>query len=500
RKYIERDAALERRLQPVLVEEPSIEDSVEILKGVKYRYEEHHRLTITEEAAKAAVVLSARYISDRFLPDKAIDLIDEAASRVRLRRASTPPTLKEAMRGLESVRREKEAAIGSQQYEYAAELRDREMQLIAKIESMEQGWSQQGDVVEESREVTEEDIAQVVSMWTGIPVARLAGEESARLLQMEESMHNRIIGQEEAVTTIAKAIRRSRAGLKDPKRPIGVFIFLGPTGVGKSLLAKVLAEFMFGNEEALLKLDMSEFMERHNVSRLVGAPPGYVGYEDGGQLTDTVRRKSYCAILLDEIEKAHPEVFNMLLQIFEDGYLTDAKGRKVDFRNTVIMMTSNLGAELIKRDTTLGFALKRDEVKTREEAYGKMKEKVMAELQKAFKPEFLNRIDGTVVFHALTPEHIHGIVDLELKMVEKQLAEKGMTLEITTAAKDWLATKGYSEAFGARPLRRLIQDTVEDKLSEAILGGNYSSGDAVLIDCEEGEIVLKSAALAAAPA
>jgi ATP-dependent Clp protease ATP-binding subunit ClpC len=308
------------------------------------------------------------------------------------------------------------------------------------------------------------------------------------------------VGQEEAVTTIAKAIRRARAGLKDPKRPIGVFIFLGPTGVGKSLLAKVLAEFMFGNEDALLKLDMSEFMERHNVSRLVGAPPGYVGYEDGGQLTDTVRRKSYCAILLDEIEKAHPEVFNMLLQIFEDGYLTDAKGRKVDFRNTVIMMTSNLGAELIKRDTTLGFALKRDEVKTREEAYGKMKEKVMAELQKAFKPEFLNRIDGTVVFHALTPEHLHGIVDLELKMVEKQLAEKGMTLEITTEAKNWLAVKGYSEAFGARPLRRLIQDTVEDKLSEAILSGRYSIGDVVLIDCEEDEIVLKSAALATAPA
>ncbi|HLC30490.1 MAG TPA: AAA family ATPase, partial [Dehalococcoidia bacterium] len=342
-------------------------------------------------------------------------------------------------------------------------------------------------------EVTAEDIAQVVSMWTGIPVMRLASEESARLLQMEEALHKRVIGQEEAISAISKAVRRARAGLKDPKRPIGVFVFLGPTGVGKSLLAKALAEFMFGSEDALIKLDMSEFMERHSVARLVGAPPGYIGYEDGGQLTDTVRRKSYCAILLDEIEKAHPEVFNMLLQIFEDGYLTDAKGRRVDFRNTIIMMTSNLGAELIKRDTTLGFAVKRDEAKTQEDIYARMKDKVMGELQKAFRPEFLNRLDSTVVFHALSKEHIRQIVDLELTYISKQVEDKGMHLEVTEAAKDFLGAKGYDEAFGARPLRRLIQDTVEDKLSEAILEGTYTTGDTVVVDEQGGEIVIRLA-------
>ncbi|MEK7216388.1 MAG: ATP-dependent Clp protease ATP-binding subunit, partial [Chloroflexota bacterium] len=446
RKHIERDAALERRFQPVMVEEPSVEDTIKILEGVKPRYEEHHHLTISPEAVEAAAHLSARYISDRFLPDKAIDLIDEASSRVRIRRSQMPPSVKEAMRGLESVRREKEAAIASQQYEYAAELRDREMKLVQRIETMEGGWE---DAAAESSQptVVAEDIAQVVSMWTGIPVMRLASEESARLLHMEEALHKRVVGQEEAITIISKAVRRARAGLKDPKRPIGVFIFLGPTGVGKSLLAKALAEFMFGSEEALIKLDMSEFMERHSVARLVGAPPGYVGYDDGGQLTDTVRRKSYCAILLDEIEKAHPEVFNMLLQIFEDGYLTDAKGRKVDFRNTIIMLTSNLGAELIKRDTSLGFAVKRDEMKTQEDVYNKMKGKVTAELQKAFRPEFLNRIDATVVFHALHKEHIREIVDLELMNITKQIQEKSMHLEVTEAAKDFLGVKGYDEAY-----------------------------------------------------
>ncbi len=497
RKYIERDAALERRLQPVMVEEPSVEDTIEILKGVRQRYEEHHRLTITDEALKAAAQLSSRYISDRFLPDKAIDLIDEASSRVRLRRASTPPTLKEAMRGLESVRKEKDQAISGQQYEYAAELRDREMKLIQKIEGLERGWNaEQGT---DQPMVVEEDIAQVVSMWTGIPVQRLASEESAKLLQMEEALHQRVIGQDEAVSGISKAIRRARAGLKDPKRPIGVFMFLGPTGVGKTLLAKALAEFMFGSEDALLTLDMSEFMERHSVARLVGAPPGYIGYEDGGQLTDTVRRKSYCAILLDEVEKAHPEVFNMLLQIFEEGHLTDAKGRKVDFRNTIIMMTSNLGAELIKRDTRLGFVVKRDEIKTKEEAYAKMKEKVMGELQKGFRPEFLNRLDNVVVFHSLSPAQIRNIVELELKNVEKQLEEKSIKLEVTQVAKDWLGTKGYDETYGARPLRRLIQNTVEDKLSEAILEGRFQSGETVVVDTEEDEIIIRiGAALATA--
>ncbi len=490
RKHIERDAALERRFQPVMVNEPTVDETIQILHGIKSRYEEHHHLTINDEAVEAAAHLSSRYIADRFLPDKAIDLIDEASSRVRIKRSQMPPSVKEAMRGLESVRREKEAAIASQQYEYAAELRDRELKLVQRIESLEGGW-EEAAVETGTPVVNAEDIAQVVSMWTGIPVMRLASEESARLLQMEAELHKRVVGQDEAITVISKAVRRARAGLKDPKRPIGVFIFLGPTGVGKSLLAKALAHFMFGSEDALLKLDMSEFMERHSVARLVGAPPGYIGYDDGGQLTDTVRRKSYCAILLDEIEKAHPDVFNMLLQIFEDGYLTDAKGRRVDFRNTIIMMTSNLGAELIRRDTRLGFAVKRDEVKTQEEVYKGMKEKVTAEMQRAFRPEFLNRIDATVVFHALNRDQLREIVDLEVTYISKQVEDKLMKLDVTLAAKDYLGEKGYHEEYGARPLRRLIQDTVEDRLSEAILQGQFNTGDTILLDVEDGEIVLK---------
>ncbi len=489
RKHIERDAALERRLQPVLVEEPSVDETVEILMGVKERYEDHHKLVISEEAVRAAAQLASRYVSDRFLPDKAIDLVDEAASRVRITRSAAPPSLREAMHGLDSLRREKETAISAQQYEYAAELRDREMKLQTKLDEMEEGWENQRELAKPV--VTEEDIAEVVSMWTGIPVSRIASEESARLLQMEETLHDRVIGQDEAITAVAKAVRRARAGLKDPRRPIGVFIFLGPTGVGKTHLARVLSEFMFGSEDSMIKLDMSEFMERHTVSRLVGAPPGYVGYEDAGQLTDTVRRKSYCLVLLDEIEKAHPEVFNMLLQIFDDGHLTDAKGRKVDFRNTVIIMTSNVGSDLIRRETTIGFSTKTEEAKTQEQRYQKMRQKVLNELKNTFRPEFLNRVDSTVVFHALSRDHIRSIVDLMLREVDIQLSFKGITLEITDAAKEWLGDKGYDEMFGARPLRRLIQNEVEDRLSEALLEGQFGPGDKVVIDCGDDGLNLK---------
>ena len=487
RKHVERDPALERRFQPVTVDEPSIEETVDILKGIKSRYEEHHGLTIGDEAVSAASALAARYIPDRFLPDKAIDLVDEAGSRVKLRHLSTPVALTEAEKALETLRKDKEAAIASQGYELAAELRDRELKLAAKIEEESQE--------EKKREipvVTEEDIAEVVSMWTGIPVTRLAKDETARLLQMESVLHQHIIGQDEAITIISKAVRRARAGLKDPRRPIGSFIFLGPTGVGKTELVRVLAEFLFGSRDALVRLDMSEFMEKHTVARLVGAPPGYIGYEEGGQLTEAVRRKSYSAILLDEIEKAHPDVFNILLQIFDDGHLADAKGRRVDFRNTIIVMTSNIGAELIKRDTTLGFATKTEEAKSQEQAYERMKEKVLGEVKKFFRPEFLNRIDGVVVFHALTKEHIRQIVDLMLLEVWKELAEKAIKLEVTDAAKNLLGEKGYDPVFGARPLRRTIQDLLEDPLSDAFLRGDFQSGDTVLVDCEGEEIVIRT--------
>ena len=491
RKYIERDAALERRLQPVKVEEPSVEETIEILRGIKERYEEHHKLKISDEAIRVASELADRYVADRFLPDKAIDLVDEAASRVRIQKTATPPSLKEALGGLESVRKEKDTAISSQQYEYAAELRDREVKLQEKIEQLEEKLGAEAPV--EELIVTEEDIANVVSMWTGIPVARIASEEQTRLLHMEEALGKSVVGQEEAIHVIAKAVRRSRAGLKDPRRPIGVFMFLGPTGVGKTYLPRMLADFMFGSEDALLRLDMSEFMEKHNVSRLVGAPPGYIGYEDGGQLTDTVRRKSYCLILLDEIEKAHPDVFNILLQIFDDGHLTDAKGRKVDFRNTIIVMTSNVGSDLIRKGSVIGFNIQQEEVKTAEDQYKRMKEKVLEELKKAFRPEFLNRLDATVVFHGLSREHIRQIVELQLKDVEKQLKLKGVTLEVTETAKDWLGEKGYDQVFGARPLRRVIQDEIEDRLSDAILENRFQDGDRVVIDVEGDEVILKSA-------
>jgi ATP-dependent Clp protease ATP-binding subunit ClpC len=492
RKYIEKDAALERRLQPILVEEPSVEETIEILHGIKERYEEHHKLTISDEALRAAAELASRYVADRFLPDKAIDLVDEASSRVRIKRSATPPSLKEAQRGLESLRKEKDQAISSQQYELAADLRDREVKLQERMSQLED------ELGEETPEVgppvvTEEDIADVVSMWTGIPVSRIASEEQARLLRMEEALHAKVIGQDEAIVAISKAVRRSRAGLKDPKRPIGVFMFLGPTGVGKTYLPRVLAEFMFGSQESMIRLDMSEFMEKHNVSRLVGAPPGYIGYDDGGQLTDAVRRKSYCLILLDEIEKAHPDVFNTLLQIFDDGHLTDAKGRKVDFRNTIIVMTSNVGSDLIRKESALGFHGNKEEAKTLEDQHARMRNRVLEELKRVFRPEFLNRIDSQVVFHTLSKEHIRKIVELQLAEVEQQLVLKGVTMEVTEACRDWLGEKGYDPVFGARPLRRVLQDEIEDRLSDALLESRFQEGDRILIDVQNGEIILSKA-------
>ncbi len=495
RKYIERDPALERRFQPIVVQEPSVEETLEILHGIKERYEEHHRLTISDEALSSAATLAARYIPDRFLPDKAIDLIDEASSRVRIRHRTMPLTLKEAKQLEESVRREKEAALSKQEYQYAAELRTRELHLEEKVKKLQEEW--QFEQEEQKAVVTAEDIAEVVSMWTGVPVMQLAGDETSRLLHMEEALHKRIVGQDEAIDLIAKAVRRARAGLKDPRRPIGNFIFLGPTGVGKTELVRALAEFMFGSEDTLIRLDMSEFMEKHTVARLVGAPPGYVGYEEGGQLTEAVRRKSYCAVLLDEIEKAHPDVFNILLQIFDDGHLTDAKGRRVDFRNSIIVMTSNVGAELIRKGTSIGFAVHSDDTKTREEAYERMKEKLLGELKKAFRPEFLNRVDGVVVFHPLTKEHVRKILDLMLDIVAKQLAEKGIKLEVTEAAKDFLGEKGYDEVFGARPLRRVIQSMLEDKLSDDLLRGKFKEGDTAVVDLEEGEIIVHAGVVGA---
>ena len=490
RKYVERDPALERRFQPVMVEEPTVEETTKILEGIRGRYEEHHRVTITDEALSTAASLAARFIPDRFLPDKAIDVMDEASSRVRLRTSSTPLSLSETTRVLESVRKEKDDAIGGQQYEYAAELRDRERRLSEKLEGQKTEW--EGERGQEQPTVTAEDVAEVVSMWTGIPVTKLALEETERLLNMEEELHKRIVGQDEALTNISKAVRRARAGLKDQRRPVGVFLFLGPTGVGKTELVRALAEFMFGSEDAMIRLDMSEFMERHTVARLIGAPPGYIGFEEGGQLTEAVRRKSYCAILLDEIEKAHPEVFNILLQIFDDGHLADAKGRRVDFRNAIIIMTSNLGSDLIRRETALGFSLKSQEAKSDEQAYKRMKDKVMDEVKRFFRPEFLNRIDSIIVFHALDRDQILTIVSLLLREVEDQLREKQISLEVTDAAKEHLAEKGYDPDYGARPLRRLIQNVVEDKLSDELLGGRLNAGDTAVVDVENGEIVARA--------
>ncbi|MBM7853794.1 ATP-dependent Clp protease ATP-binding subunit ClpC [Desulfohalotomaculum tongense] len=487
RKYIEKDAALERRFQPIIVEEPSVEETVKILEGLRDKYEAHHRVRITDEALKAAARLSDRYIADRFLPDKAIDLVDEAASRVRVNAYTAPPNMKELENKLEEIRKEKEAAVNNQEFEKAAELRDKEREILNKLESERKEWEQQ----QENKElvVDEEEIAEIVSSWTGIPVRKLAQEESQRLLNLEKVLHERVVGQDEAVKAVAKAVRRARAGLKDPKRPIGSFIFLGPTGVGKTELARALAESLFGDEDALVRIDMSEYMEKHAVSRLVGAPPGYVGYDEGGQLTEAVRRRPYSVVLLDEIEKAHPEVFNILLQVLEDGQLTEAKGRTVDFRNTVIIMTSNVGVQKLKHTPVVGIKTGEDESNRTEE----MRRGLKKELERAFRPEFLNRIDEIVYFHPLKREHIKEIVGLMLDKVAKRIADREIYLEFTEEAKELLAERGYSEEYGARPLRREIQKAVEDKLSEEILEGNIKHGDKVLVTAADNEITIQKA-------
>ncbi|WP_127584080.1 ATP-dependent protease ATP-binding subunit ClpC [Paenibacillus koleovorans] len=484
RKYIEKDAALERRFQPITVDQPSPEEAIQILHGLRDRYEAHHRVKITDEAIVQAVKLSDRYITDRFLPDKAIDLIDEASSKVRLRSYTIPPNLKQLETQLENVRKEKDAAVQSQEFEKAAALRDTEQKMRDELEITKNEWKEKQGRTDS--EVTPEDIAQVVASWTGVPVTKMAEEETQRLLKMESILHERVIGQDEAVKAVSRAIRRARAGLKDPKRPMGSFVFLGPTGVGKTELARALAESMFGDENAVIRIDMSEYMEKHSTSRLVGAPPGYVGYEEGGQLTEKVRRKPYSVVLLDEIEKAHPEVFNILLQVLEDGRLTDSKGRTVDFRNTLIIMTSNVGAETIKKNSTLGFTAVQDAGKD----YNVMKDKVMNELKKSFRPEFLNRIDEIIVFHSLDEGHIARIVTLMSDELSKRLREQEVDFSLTDSAKKFLAKEGFDPTYGARPLRRAIQKHIEDRLSEELLQGTIAKGDSLTIDEQNGELVV----------
>jgi ATP-dependent Clp protease ATP-binding subunit ClpC len=488
RKHIESDAALERRFQPVHVDEPTIEETIEILKGVKSAYEEHHKLIITDEALNAAANLSARYVPDRFLPDKAIDLIDESSSRVRMYKSPEARRFKQAIGELRNLRSEHQLAIEEDRLEDAQEIINRQAEIEAQIEQMRAGWDRAS-----SPQVTSQDIAEVISMWTGVPVTQITEEETTRLLKMEEALHSRIVGQHEAIEAISKAVRRARAGLKDPKRPIGSFMFLGPTGVGKTELTKALAQFMFGSEEALIQLDMSEFMERHNVSRLVGAPPGYVGYEEAGQLTESIRRRPYSIVVFDEVEKAHPEAHNMLLQIMEEGHLSDARGKKVNFRNAIIIMTSNIGADLIKRQTSLGFHVKRDENVTEQMAYEEMRKKLSDALKRAFRPEFLNRLDATIIFRALTRDEIKQIVQLEIKKVEERVKEKELKLELTPEASDRLAEIGYDPDMGARPLRRVIQNKVEDVLSDGWLAGKFQQGDTVRVTVQDGEIVLEKA-------
>ena len=487
RKYIESDAALERRFQPVTVEEPSVEETIEILRGVRRPYEEHHKLVITDEALEAAAHLSARYVTERFLPDKAIDLIDETSSRVRMYKSPAARSMKLMMDELRETRQAHAQAVEEARFDDAQELMDRQTGLEEKLNQMRAGWERSDD----GPKVTAEDIAEVVSMWTGVPVMQIAQEESERLLLMEQALHERIIGQDEAIDAISKAVRRARAGLKDPNRPIGSFIFLGPTGVGKTELTKALAHFMFGSEDALVQIDMSEFMERHSVSRLVGAPPGYVGYEDAGQLTEAIRRRPYSIVVFDEVEKAHPEAHNMLLQIMEEGHLTDARGRKVDFKNAIIVMTSNVGAELIKRQTALGFAVPRNEQTEERLAYDEMRKKLTEALRKVFRPEFINRVDAVIVFHALTKDQITQIVDLEVAKVASRLGSHNIRLQLTDPGRLLLADLGYDPDMGARPLRRVIQANVEDRLSDALLGNVFKNGDLVLIDAQDGQVVLR---------
>ena len=476
RKYLERDAALERRFQQIRVEEPSVDDTVEILRGLRDRYEAHHRCKISDEALHAAAILADRYIQDRHLPDKAIDLIDEAASRMRIKNMTAPPRYRELEEEITKVRGEKEEAIESQEFEKAASLRDKERKLTQKKRELEESWHAEESA--DQPQIGEDEIADIVSMWTGIPVFKLTEAESQKLIRMEDELHKRVVGQDEAIVAVSKSIRRARAGIKDPKRPTGSFIFLGPSGVGKTELARTLAEFLFGDEDAMIQVDMSEFMEKHSVSRLVGSPPGYIGYDEGGQLTEAVRRKPYSVLLLDEIEKAHPDVFNILLQILEEGKLTDAQGRKVDFRNTIVIMTSNIGAASISKNQSLGFSIGDDSGLS----YDDMKERVMSELKKVFRPELLNRIDEVIVFHKLTKEEIKIIVDLLMKRLRDQMGEHAADISLTEEAKELLVEKGYDPTMGARPLRRAIQRYIEDPLADFVLGREITPGSTILVD------------------
>jgi len=486
RKYIESDAALERRFQPIMVDEPTVDETIEILRGVRTAYEEHHRLTISDEALNAAAHLSARYVTERFLPDKAIDLIDESSSRVRMYKSQAAKTAKELMTQLKGLRQDHALALEDGRADDAQDVQERMDELERQLDYLRTGWDRAN-----SPTVTSEDIAEVVAMWTGVPVMQIAQAESERLLQMESDLQKHIIGQEEAIQAISKAVRRARAGLKDPRRPIGSFMFLGPTGVGKTELTKALARFMFGSEDALIQLDMSEFMERHTVSRLVGAPPGYVGYDEAGQLTEALRRRPYSIVVFDEVEKAHPEAHNMLLQIMEEGHLSDARGRKVDFRNAIVVMTSNIGAEMIKRQTSLGFSLKQDEQTEEKLAYEEMRKKLMDSLKRVFRPEFINRLDSVIVFRALSKEDIKEIVRLELDKVADRLKDHDISLIATPPALDRLAELGYDPEMGARPLKRVIQQKVEDVLSDALLSGTFSDGDTIIVDYREEEVVLR---------
>ncbi|MFH0839071.1 MAG: ATP-dependent Clp protease ATP-binding subunit [Candidatus Omnitrophota bacterium] len=486
RKYIEKDAALERRFQTIMVDPPTVNETIEILKGLRDRYEAHHRVKITDDALKAAAKLSDRYITGRFLPDKAIDLIDEAGSHARLSVMTAPPDVKDLEGKIEQIRKEKEAAVKQQDFEKAAHFRDEERQAKLQLENTKKSWKQ--STYENQPQVTGEDIASIVSKWTGVPLARLEEKETEKLLKMEEELHKRVVGQEEAISAIAHAIRRSRSGLKDPRRPIGSFVFLGPSGVGKSLLARALAEFLFGNQDAMIQLDMSEYMEKFNLSRLVGAPPGYVGYEEGGQLTEKIRRRPYSVVLLDEIEKAHPDIFNILLQVLEDGRLTDSFGRRVDFRNTVLIMTSNIGAELLRRQGALGFTPSKEDV-----SYQAMKGKLLDEVKRTFKPEFLNRIDDIIVFHQLTKEDLYKIVDIELGELNKRVNEQELNLEFTQTTKDFLIEKGFDQIFGARPLKRIIQRYIEDPLSEEILKGTLKTASPIKVDVKGESLTFENA-------